>query len=258
VNPISDHQRRFGGIERLYGSGALARAANAHVTVIGIGGVGSWAVEALARSGIGRLTLIDLDHVAESNINRQVQALGSTLGAAKVLAMRERILAINPDCDVACIEEFIDERNIAELLPACDAVIDAIDQVRAKAALIAHCRRAGLRIVTTGGAGGRVDPTRIEVIDLARTTQDALASKVRAKLRKDYGFSRDPKQKFGVECVFSPEQAPRGADGCATPEAEEFDAGAGLNCAGYGSSVAVTASFGFAAAARVLAAILPA
>jgi tRNA A37 threonylcarbamoyladenosine dehydratase len=258
VNPISDHQRRFGGIERLYGSGALARAANAHVTVIGIGGVGSWAVEALARSGIGRLTLIVLDHVAESNINRQVQALGSTLGAAKVLAMRERILAINPDCAVACVEEFIDERNIAELLPACDAVIDAIDQVRAKAALIAHCRRAGLRIVTTGGAGGRVDPTRIEVIDLARTTQDALASKVRAKLRKDYGFSRDPKQKFGVECVFSPEQAPRGADACATPEAEEFDAGAGLNCAGYGSSVAVTASFGFAAAARVLAAILPA
>jgi tRNA A37 threonylcarbamoyladenosine dehydratase len=258
VSTSSDHQRRFGGIERLYGSGALTRAANAHVTVIGIGGVGSWAVEALARSGIGRLTLIDLDHVAESNINRQVQALGSTLGAAKVLAMRERILAINPDCDVACIEEFIDERNIAELLPACDAVIDAIDQVRAKAALIAHCRRAGLRIVTTGGAGGRVDPTRIEVIDLARTTQDALASKVRAKLRKDYGFSRDPKQRFGVECVFSPEQAPRGAAGCATPEAEEFDAGAGLNCAGYGSSVAVTASFGFAAAARVLAAILPA
>ncbi len=258
MSTSSDHQRRFGGIERLYGSGALTRAANAHVTVIGIGGVGSWAVEALARSGIGRLTLIDLDHVAESNINRQVQALGSTLGAAKVLAMRERILAINPDCDVACIEEFIDERNIAELLPACDAVIDAIDQVRAKAALIAHCRRAGLRIVTTGGAGGRVDPTRIEVIDLARTTQDALASKVRAKLRKDYGFSRDPKQRFGVECVFSPEQAPRGAAGCATPEAEEFDAGAGLNCAGYGSSVAVTASFGFAAAARVLAAILPA
>jgi tRNA A37 threonylcarbamoyladenosine dehydratase len=258
VSTSSDHQRRFGGIERLYGSGALERAAHAHVTVIGIGGVGSWAVEALARSGLGHLTLIDLDHVAESNINRQVQALGSTLGAAKVLAMRERILAINPDCDVACVEEFIDERNIAELLPACDAVIDAIDQVRAKAALIAHCRRNGLRIVTTGGAGGRTDPTRIEVIDLARTTQDALASKVRAKLRKDYGFSRDPKTKFGVDCVFSPEQAPHGTGACATPEADEFDAGAGLNCAGYGSSVAVTAGFGFAAAARVLAAILPA
>jgi tRNA A37 threonylcarbamoyladenosine dehydratase len=258
VSPSSDHQRRFGGIERLYGNGALGRAANAHVTVIGIGGVGSWAAEALARSGIGRLTLIDLDHVAESNINRQVHALGTTLGAAKVLAMRERILAINPECAVACVEEFIDEQNIAGLLPACDAVIDAIDQVRAKAALIAHCRRSGLRIVTTGGAGGRTDPTRIEVADLSRTTQDALASKVRAKLRKDYGFSRDPKKKFGVDCVFSPEQAPRSIEACATPDAMEFDAGAGLNCAGYGSSVAVTASFGFAAAARVLAAILPA
>lgn len=251
----ADTQRRFGGIERLYGAGALARAAAAHVAVIGIGGVGSWAAEALARSGIGRLTLIDLDHVAESNINRQVQALGTTLGAAKVAAMRERILAINPGCAVVCVEQFIDEENVAELVPSCDAVIDAIDQVRAKAALIAHCRRAGLRIVTTGGAGGRRDPTQIEIADLARTTQDALASKVRARLRKEHGFSRDPKRKFGVDCVFSPEQAPRDDGSCAMPETE-FDAGAGLNCAGYGSSVAVTASFGFAAAARVLAAIL--
>ena len=258
VSHAPDHERRFGGIERLYGAGALARAQAAHVTVIGIGGVGSWAVEALARSGIGRLTLIDLDHVAESNINRQVHALGATLGASKVLAMRERILAINPDCEVACVEEFIDERNIAELVPPCSAVIDAIDHVRAKAALIAHCRRAGLRIVTTGGAGGRRDPTCIEVADLARTTQDALASKVRARLRKEYGFTRDPKRKFGVDCVFSPEQAPRGTATCAVPGADGFEAGAGLNCAGYGSSVAVTASFGFAAAARVLAAILPA
>jgi tRNA A37 threonylcarbamoyladenosine dehydratase len=255
VDIPADTQRRFGGIERLYGTGALARATAAHVTVIGIGGVGSWAAEALARSGIGRLTLIDLDHVAESNINRQAQALGSTLGAAKVAAMRERILGINPDCRVECVEEFIDEGNVARLLPACDAVVDAIDQVRAKAALIAHCRRTGLHVVTTGGAGGRRDPTRIEIADLSRTTQDALASKVRARLRKEYGFSRDPKRKFGVDCVFSPEQAPRDARSCAVPEAN-FDAGAGLNCAGYGSSVAVTASFGFAAAARVLAAIL--
>lgn len=255
VSQANDHERRFGGIERLYGAGALARAGAAHVTVIGIGGVGSWAAEALARSAIGKLTLVDLDHIAESNINRQVHALGPTLGAAKVSAMRDRILAINPDCVVDCVEEFIDERNIGELLPACDAVIDAIDNVRAKSALIAHCRRAGLRIVTTGGAGGRTDPTRIEVCDLSRTTQDALASKVRARLRKEYGFTRDPKKKFGIDCVFSPEQLRRetGADACAA-----FDAGAGLNCAGYGSSVAVTASFGFAAAARVLAAILPA
>ena len=268
VRQSPEYARRFGGIERLYGGGALARAAAAHVTVVGIGGVGSWAVEALARSGIGRLTLIDLDHVAESNINRQVQALASTLGAAKVLAMRVRILAINPDCTVDTVEEFIDERNPPALVPPCDAVIDAIDHVRAKAALIAHCRRAGIRIVTTGAAGGRTDPTRIEVLDLARTAQDALASRVRALLRKEYGFTREPKKKFGVECVHSPEQVRRGAGAvpgdtaahnfCQDPAAPSFDPGAGLNCAGYGSSVAVTAGFGFAAAARVLAGILPA
>jgi tRNA A37 threonylcarbamoyladenosine dehydratase len=258
MKPSPDYARRFGGIERLYGAGALARAATAHVVVVGIGGVGSWAAEALARSGIGRLTLIDLDHVAESNINRQVQALDSTLGAAKVLAMRSRMLAINSACVVEAVEEFIDERNPATLIPPCDALIDAIDHVRAKAALIAHCRRAGIRVVTTGAAGGRTDPTRIEVADLARTTQDALASKVRALLRKSHGFPREPKKKFGVECVYSPEQAhrPAGADSCDL--VGEFDAAAGLNCAGYGSSVAVTASFGFAAAARVLAGILTA
>lgn len=257
-----DLARRFGGIERLYGAGALQRALQSHVTVVGIGGVGSWAAEALARSGVGRLTLIDLDHVAESNINRQIHALESTLGAAKVVAMRQRIAAINPDCAVVALEEFIDPGNLTALIPNCDAVIDAIDHVRAKAALIAWCRRAGIRIVTIGAAGGRVDPTQIEITDLSRTTQDALASKVRASLRKDYGFARDPKKKFGVDCVFSPEQARRpvaAAPDEAAPEAcEVFDAAAGLACAGYGSSVAVTASFGFAAAARVLAGILPA
>ena len=275
VKPSPDYQRRFGGVERLYGAGALVRANAAHVVVVGIGGVGSWAAEALARSGLGRLTLIDLDHVAESNINRQIHAVGSTLGAAKVMAMRDRILTINPDCEVTAIEEFIDERNPASLIPPCDAVIDAIDHVRAKAALIAHCRSAGICIVTTGAAGGRIDPTRIEVADLSRTTQDALASKVRALLRREHGFQREPKKKFGVDCVFSPEQAPRSlpakrnprdagrtcADSC-VPDGDlpevTVDPAAGLNCAGYGSSVAVTASFGFAAAARVLAGILPA
>lgn len=253
-----DYERRFGGIERLYGAGALHRAAAAHVVVIGIGGVGSWAAEALARSGIGRLTLIDLDHIAESNINRQIHALDATLGAAKTAAMAARIVQINPACAVSVVDEFIDERNPASLIPPCDAVLDAIDHVRAKAALIAWCRQAGIRIVTTGAAGGRTDPTRIEVLDLARTTQDALASKVRAQLRKTYGFPREPQKKFGVECVFSPEQVhrPTNADSCAANAA--FEAGAGLNCAGYGSSVTVTASFGFVAAARVLAGILPA
>lgn len=264
--PTPDHSRRFGGIERLYGAGAAQRAAAAHVVVVGIGGVGSWAAEALARSGVGQLTLIDLDHIAESNVNRQIHALESTFGAAKVVAMKERIATINPACVVVAVEEFVDETNVAMLIPPCDAVIDAIDQVRAKAAMIAHCRRAGIFVVTTGGAGGRTDPTQIDVTDLSRTTQDALASKVRARLRKEYGFARDPKKKFGVDCVFSPEQIRRpagaGPECAASPDAcspdDTFDAGAGLACAGYGSSVAVTASFGFVAAARVLAGILTA
>ncbi|MDD5248004.1 MAG: tRNA threonylcarbamoyladenosine dehydratase [Rhodocyclaceae bacterium] len=249
----ADLERRFGGMTRLYGADAAARLAAAHVCVIGIGGVGSWAVEALARSGVGRLTLIDLDHVAESNINRQVHALDATLGQAKVLAMRSRIGEINPRCEVICIEEFVTPENAPTLLPACDALIDAIDQVCAKAALIAHCRRAGIALVTTGGAGGRSDPLSLRVDDLSRTIQDPLASKVRARLRKDYGFPREPKKKFGVECVYSvePIRRPMGA-ACDVDEAGLH----GLNCAGYGSSVCVTAAFGFAAAARVLARIL--
>ena len=253
-----DLERRFGGIERLYGAGALARAAAAHVVVVGIGGVGSWSAEALARSGIGHLTLVDLDHVAESNVNRQIHALDATLDAAKVVAMRERSAGINPGRVDDVVVEFIDERNPPALIPGCDAVIDAIDHVRAKAALIAHCRTAGIRIVTTGGAGGRVDPTRIEVVDLARTVGDALASKVRARLRREYGFSRDTKRKFGVDCVYSSEPLRRAMTASAPCDAAAFDPGAGLGCAGYGSSVAVTAGFGLAAAARVLAGILAA
>ncbi|MEW6512571.1 MAG: tRNA threonylcarbamoyladenosine dehydratase [Pseudomonadota bacterium] len=248
-----DHARRFGGIERLYGAGSLVRLGQCHVCVIGIGGVGSWAAEALARSGVGRLTLIDLDHVAESNVNRQVHALETTLGQAKVLAMQERIAQINPDCCVECFEEFVTEDNVATLLPTCDAMVDCIDQVKPKAALIAHCRCNKLPVVTTGGAGGRTDPTRIKVDDLSRTTQDALASKLRAQLRKDYGFTRDPKKKFGVPCVFSDEQIQRPQTGaCDIDEAGLH----GLNCAGYGSSVAVTAGFGCAAAAHCLGILL--
>jgi tRNA A37 threonylcarbamoyladenosine dehydratase len=249
----SDHARRFGGIERLYGAGSLARLGQCHVCVIGIGGVGSWAAEALARSGVGRLTLIDLDHVAESNINRQVHALEATLGQAKVGAMKERIAQINPDCRVDCIEEFVSEENIATLLPACDAVIDCIDQVRAKAALVAHCQRNKLPVVTTGGAGGRTDPTHIRIDDLSRTIQDALASKLRARLRKEFGFPRDAKMKFGVPCVFSDEPIRRPQ----TMACDLDEAGLhGLNCAGYGSSVAVTAGFGCAAAAHCLGILL--
>ncbi|HQR05140.1 MAG: tRNA threonylcarbamoyladenosine dehydratase [Proteobacteria bacterium] len=244
-----DLQRRFGGIARLYGAVRAQRIAAAHVCIVGIGGVGSWAAEALARSGVGLLTLIDLDHVAESNVNRQIHALSDTLGQAKVLAMARRIGAIHPGCVVTMVEEFVDAENVARLIPTCDGVIDAIDQVRAKAALIAHCRRAGIPVVTTGGAGGRTDPARLVVDDLSRTTQDPLASRVRARLRKEYGFPREPKKKFGVDCVYSPEPVVRPGGGeCEMPEGGPQ----GLNCAGYGSSVMVTASFGFAAAARLL------
>lgn len=279
LSPDTVDARRFGGVDRAYGGGTVARLSAAHVCVIGLGGVGSWAVEALARSGVGRLTLIDLDHVVESNINRQIQALESTLGMAKGEALRARIAQINPACAVAVVDDFIDEDNLTQLLPACDAVCDAIDNVRAKAALLAHCRRQRLTVVTTGGAGGRLDPTRVEVTDLSRTVQDVLASKVRARLRKDYGFARDPKKKFGIDCVYSPEPVRRPGIGTnvierrLTPMGISFghsaelapvepacelpvDGGAGLACAGYGSSVMVTASFGMVAAARVVAHLL--
>lgn len=241
-----DAERRFGGIARLYGNPGLTRLRAAHVCVIGIGGVGSWAAEALARSGIGRITLIDLDHVAESNINRQIQATDAALGQAKVEAMAARIASYAPDCAVDTIDDFLTEENLAGLLPACDAVIDAIDNVRAKAALVAHCRRHKRLLVTTGGAGGRTDPCKVQIDDLARTVQDALASRVRARLRKDYGFPREAKKKFGIACVFSSEPIRRPA-GTASEQALQ-----GLSCAGYGSAVTVTAVFGMTAAARVI------
>lgn len=239
-------ERRFGGIARLYGAEGARRIAVANVCVIGLGGVGSWAAEALTRSGVGRITMIDLDHVAESNINRQIQADDATLGQAKVVAMQARIARINPQCKTICIEEFIDTDNIAKLLPACDAVIDAVDNVRAKAALAAHCKHYKVLLIMTGAAGGRIDPTRICIDDLSRTTQDVLASKVRARLRSEYGFPRDPKKKFGIDCVYSLEPVHR------LRNDDAVQTSGGLNCAGYGSSVAVTSAFGMAAAARVL------
>ena len=255
-----DVERRFGGIARLYGDAGLARLQAAHVCVIGIGGVGSWAAEALARSGIGAITLVDLDHVAESNINRQIHAADATLGQAKIEAMARRISSYAPDCRLTMIDDFLTEENVALLLPACDGIIDAIDNVRAKAALIAHCKRNKIKLVTTGGAGGRIDPTRVQVDDLSRTIQDALASNVRARLRKEYGFTRDPKKKFGIECVFSPEQLRRPINtSCDVPEGGQSAAAPqGLSCAGYGSSVAVTSTFGMVAAARIIERIVQA
>ncbi len=261
---VPDRARRFGGIARLYGQPALDAFERAHVVVIGIGGVGSWAAEALARSGIGALTLIDLDNVAESNTNRQVHALDGNYGKPKVDAMAERIRQINPECDVRCVEDFIEPGNFDALLGGpYNFVVDAIDSVRTKTALIAWCVERGRPLITVGGAGGQLDPTRIRIDDLALTIQDPLLSKVRQQLRKQHGFPRGPKAKFKVSAVYSdepliyPEAAVCDIDEVAGHvETSPGHAGpVGLNCAGFGSSVCVTASFGFAATAFVLRAI---
>jgi tRNA A37 threonylcarbamoyladenosine dehydratase len=247
-----DFARRFGGIARLYGERALERFRAAHVCVIGVGGVGSWVVEALARSAIGHLTLIDLDNVAESNINRQIQALSSTIGQPKIEALAQRIAQINPFCRVTLVEDFIDAGNLGKMIDGkgFDYVVDAIDSVKAKAALIAWCRAQAIPLVTIGGAGGQLDPTRIEVRDLARTEQEPLLKKVRKILRAHYGFPRGEKNKYSIDAVFSmePLRYPESGDTC------EVDANSitGLNCAGFGSSMVVTASFGMVAAGHLL------
>ena len=251
-----DFQRRFGGIARLYGESALTSFKQAHVCVIGVGGVGSWAVEGLSRSAIGKITMIDLDHLSESNVNRQLHALTDTLGKSKVDALAERIAQINPYCVVTRIEEFIDPDNVATLIPAgqFDYVIDAIDNTRAKTALVVHCRANHIPLVTIGSAGGQVDPTRIAVCDLSRTEQEPLLARVRKRLRRLHGFPRGTKNKFGIDAVYSTEPV-RHPELCATDDEtnSEMNEGLnGLNCAGYGSAVVVTASFGFVAAGLVL------
>ncbi len=242
----ADDDRRFGGVARIYGVAGLQRLTAAHVAVVGLGGVGSWVVEACARSGIGRLTLIDLDHVSESNINRQSHALDSTVGAAKVEVMRRRVADINPACVVEGIEEFVDADNLEALLPAgrFDFVVDAIDHVRAKTALIAHCHRHGTALVTVGGAGGRTDASRVRVADLAHTLQEPMLAKVRKNLRTHHGFPRNVKREFGIPAVYS-DQPLRGNE---APDLVDPEGMTGLNCAGFGSLVSVTAVFGFLAA----------
>ena len=249
-----DFERRFGGVRRLYGSAAFERFRGAHVCVVGIGGVGAWTAEALARSAIGRLTLIDPDHLAESNVNRQVHALTHELGKSKIQAMTERIAAINPFCKVSGIEEFVTPENAAELLAGdYDDVVDAIDNARAKVALVVHCRRRKQKLVCLGAAGGQTDPGRIQVADLARTTDDPLLAKVRARLRREHGFPAGGR-KMGVDCVYSTEPLKYpDAEGAVCDERPDDAAVHGLNCAGFGSSVCVTASFGLRAAALVLA-----
>ncbi len=238
--------RRFGGLSRLYGVHGAQRIMAAHVAVVGIGGVGSWAVEALARSGVGQLTLIDFDHVAESNINRQIHALENTVGQAKVIAMAERIRLFSPQCIVRCIEEFVEPDNWPALLPSkVDAVIDACDQVRAKVAMAAWARGSGTVFIAVGAAGGKRQAHRVDVADLAKVTHDPLLAQVRNRLRKDHGAPREGKP-LDVSCVFSPESV-RAPDASCAVEGD-----GSLNCQGYGSVVSVTATFGQCAAGWVM------
>lgn len=246
----ADLERRFGGLVRLYGQAGAQRIRQAHAVVVGLGGVGSWAAEALARSGVAKLTLIDLDHISESNINRQLHALESTLGQSKVEAMRERIQQINPSCEVRCVEEFVDASNwphIAGLDVLDDtaplAVLDACDQVRAKTALAAWAIAQRANFITVGAAGGKRHAHRVDIEDLALTTHDPLLAQLRYRLRKEQGAARVGK--IGVACVFSRESVLQ-------PDAQTESSDGSLNCHGYGSVVSVTSTFGVCAAGWLL------
>ena len=272
--PGADLARRFGGVLRLYGPVGLERLQAAHVLIAGIGGVGSWAAEALARSGVGKLTLVDLDHIAESNINRQVHALESSLGASKIGTMAQRIADISPACELVLVDDFLSVQNLDAYVPReAHVVIDAIDQARVKAALIAHCHGRLQPIVVCSAAGGRTDPLSLRRDDLALTRGDALLAGVRARLRRDHGFTRQAGRAFGVSAIFSSESVTAVAD--SADVSVDYDdvagfkpadvqaasevsprGGAALACSGYGSIVTVTASMGFAAAQSAINSVL--
>ena len=263
ITPDADHARRFGGIARLYGDAGLRRLSQAHVCVIGVGGVGSWVVESLARSAVGQLTLIDMDVVALSNVNRQILATSETVGRDKIRVLQERVAQINPQCVVHLVDDFITPENVAKLLNLrFDYVVDCIDDFRCKAALIAHCRAVKMRVITVGGAGGQVDPTKIRQSDLSRTQHDVLLARTRKLLRQSYRFPRNPKRSFSVPCVYSDEQLvfPDGAGGVMA-QRPQMSAGGGqanaLSCAGgLGSITHVTATFGLIAAGHLLNALV--
>lgn len=252
----ADYSQRFAGISRLYnakyGDNVLDTLKASHICVIGIGGVGSWAVEALARSGVGQISMIDMDDICISNTNRQIHTLVDNIGQLKTEVMKTRLEQINPEIKVQIIDDFISPENLSQYLSqGYDYLIEAIDNVKTKAAIIAYCKRNKLPIISIGGAGGQSDPSQIQIADLTKTIQDPLMSKVRAVLRKDYGFSKNPKRKFGVDAVFSTQPLifPKTTDSC------EFSAT--MNCAnGFGAATMVTASFAFFAVARVIEKLL--
>ena len=244
----ADLERRFAGLRRLYGDDGYRLLRAARVAVVGVGGVGSWTAEALARCGVAGLTLIDLDHVSESNIHRQVQACGATVGQAKVLALRDRLADIHPGCEVQAVEEFVDAGNWPTLLPRpVDAVVDACDGIGAKLTLAAWALRTGAAFVSVGAAGGKLSAQAVAVDDLAHVTHDPLLASLRQRLRRDHGAPRGGVH-VGLRCVYSKERVHRPADGC------EIDGG--LNCGGYGSTVTVTATFGLVAAGEAVRQLL--
>lgn len=256
----NNYQQRFAALSRLYGNQLAEQFLTTHVVVIGIGGVGSWAAEGLARTGFGKITLLDFDDVMPSNINRQILADSNTLGQSKVEVMARRIRSINPDCQVNAVDDRLSEKNCEKffstpdaLIPEVNYIIDAIDSLRPKAALIDYCKRHKIPIMTTGGAGGLSDPSQVTFADLSRTHNDALAAKLRYELRKNHHFPRDNKKKFKIECVFSTEQVwyPQ-TDGSVSHQRPQLE-GRTLDCAtGYGSCCSVTSTFGMLCVARII------
>jgi len=250
----SDYETRFGGVARLVGPAGLERLRAAHVCVAGVGGVGSWTAEALARSGVGSLTLIDLDEVCVSNVNRQLPALTSEIGRPKVQVLKERILGINPECAVEPVEEFFTAQTAERLLARpYSYVVDAIDSLANKCLLLARCRDRGVPVITLGGAGGRSDPTAIRVADLAFSSHDRLLRAVRKTLRAGHGFPADDQAPFGIPSVFSCELPVVPGPGNAACRPAPGRGAPAMNCnGGYGSAAFVTGAFGFAAAAIVV------
>ena len=225
-----------------------------HVCVVGLGGVGSWSVEALARSGVGEITLIDHDDICETNINRQLHALTDTLEKSKVEVMAERIKQINPDCIVHAVDDFITETTLTKYLDqSFDYVIDAIDSIRFKAAMIYYCKRNKVPVITIGGAGGLTDPTQVSIKDLSKTVNDPLAAKVRSTLRREFNFTKNTKRSFGVECVFSTQQQVYPKPDGSVSQDKPGVKGVSLDCSmGFGASSCVTSVFGFVAVSRAI------
>lgn len=236
MNKIHNKSRRFSGIINLYGDENFNKLSSNHICVVGTGGVGSWCVEALARTGISKITIIDLDHVTESNVNRQIQALTSNFGKSKVMALKERVLDINPNCKLFIIEDFINEQNINTIFKEnYDYIIDAIDEFQIKLKMIIYFLKNKKKFIVSGNAGGKTNPKFIKTDDLKNVTNDKMLSKIRYKLRKNFGFNKT--KKMGIKCIYSNQNV-------ILPPTKCNSILQGLSCSGYGSTMLVTASFG--------------